>query len=91
MKEQYITMRNSQELDDNWLWWYYKQEGGKLNNSQEFLENFYTKKEPIIFNGIFFGEQRVDRDLSNFFNDMDRKFGLTTLWSAEGNFLKVVE
>ena len=90
-KQTYIKMRNSQELDNNWLWKYYKQEGGKLNDPQEFLEHFYTITEPIIINGQFFGDQQVNRDLSEFFNNMDKKFGLTTLWSKEGEFLKVVE
>ena len=91
MKSQYINMRNSQKLDNNWLWSYYKQEGGKLDNPQEFLEHFYTETTPIMVNGMFFGKQKQNRDLSEFFNDMDKKFGLTTLWDKEGNFIKVVE
>ena len=90
-KQTYIKMRNSQELDNNWLWTYYKQEGGKLNDPQEFLKHFYIETTPIVVNGQYFGDQQVNRDLSEFFNDMDRKFGLTTLWSKEGEFLKVVE
>ena len=41
MKEQYIQMRNKQELDNRFLWNYYKEQGGKMQNPNEFLQLFY--------------------------------------------------
>ena len=79
-RDSYIVMRNSQKLDNNWLCEYYKQEGGKIANVNEFLENFYIVQEPIILHGVTVGHQRGNRDLSNFFQDMDKKMELTTLW-----------
>ena len=40
----YIKMRNSQRLDNNWLWQYYLENGGKIKNKEEFLDNFYYEK-----------------------------------------------
>ncbi len=91
MLQDYIKMRNSQKIDNNWLWKYYKQEGGKLNNPQEFLQHFYTETAPVMVNGMYFGEETKNRDLSEFFNDMDRKFKLNILCDKEGKFMKVVE
>jgi len=91
MKEQYIQMRNKQELNNNWLWKYYKENGGIINNPQEFINYFYFEEIPIIVNGFNVGTQKTNRDLSNFFADMDRKFELTTLWDKEGKFIRVVE
>jgi hypothetical protein len=91
MRDKYIFMRNSQKLNNTWLWEYYKEQGGKINDPQEFLEHFYYETTPIIVNGRSFGQQKIDRDLSNFFNDMDKVFNLTTLWGTDGTFLKVVE
>jgi hypothetical protein len=64
MKEQYIQMRNKQELDNRFLWSYYKEQGGKLQNPNEFLQLFYQV--------------------------LDKKFNLTTLWNKNGNFIKVI-
>lgn len=91
MKDSYIIMRNSQKLDNQWLWEYYKQEGGKLNNPQEFIEHFYFETTAVEVNGRFVGHQRTNRDLSYFFEDMDRKFGLHTLWGKGNNFIKVIQ
>jgi hypothetical protein len=91
LKSTYITMRNKEKIDNNFLWKYYKEQGGKLDNPQEFINHFYTIETPIIIHGQNLGSQRQNRDLSNFFSDMDGKFELTTLWSADGKFLKVVE
>lgn len=85
----YIKMRNSQKLNDNWLWEYYKSEGGKLQDPQEFINNFYFEETPITFGGKVVGYQHSQRDLSGFFDSMDRKFGLITLWDKENNFIKV--
>lgn len=90
-KEKYIKVRNSQKLDNQWLWEYYKQEGGKITDPNEFIENFYIVQKPIVLHGVIVGYQRADRDLGNFFNDIDKKFGLTTLWGKNGDFIKVVE
>lgn len=90
-KESYIKMRNSQKLDNKWLWEYYKEQGGKITSPNEFIEQFYIIQSPIQVNGITVGYQRTERDLGNFFNDMDKKFGVHTLWSKEGNFIKIVE
>ncbi len=89
-KEGYIKMRNSQKLDNKWLWEYYKQEGGKITDPSEFIENFYIVQEPIILHGVTVGYQRGNRDLSSFFAEMDRKFELTNLFDKDGNFLKVI-
>jgi hypothetical protein len=89
--EGYIKMRNAQELDNNWLWRHYKENGGTLNDPNEFLNNFYFEEMPIIVNGHKVGAQKTNKDLSSFFSDMDRKFGLTTLWGKDGSFIKVVE
>ena len=86
----YIEMRNKQKLDNNWLWKHYKNKGGLINNPQEFLENFYYDQRPIVVNGMKVGFERMNRDLSNFFSDMDRQFKLNTLWSKDGVFIKVV-
>lgn len=91
MKEKYIKIRNSQKLDNNFLWEYYKSEGGKLNNPEEFLDLFYYETTDVVINGRNFGQQKTNRDLSHFFEDMDRKFGLQTLWGKNGDFIKVVE
>ena len=64
MKEQYIQMRNKQELDNRFLWSSYKEQGGKLQNPNEFLQLFYQV--------------------------LDKKFNLTTLWDKNGNFIKVI-
>lgn len=87
-KEGYIKMRNSQKLDNQWLWEYYKEEGGKLNNPQEFLEHFYFETTPVEINGRFVGHKKTNRDLSSFFDNMDRKFQLHTLWNPDGSFCK---
>lgn len=76
----YIEMRNKQKLNNNWLWGYYKNNGGKINNPQEFLDNFYYDQRPIVVNGMKVGFEKTNRDLSSFFIDMDKKFKLTTLW-----------
>jgi hypothetical protein len=89
--EGYIKMRNAQKLDNDWLWKEYKENGGTINDPNEFLNSFYFEETPIIVNGQKVGVQKANKDLSNFFNDMDRKFGLNTLWDKEGNFIKVVE
>lgn len=87
----YIKMRNSQRLDNNWLWQYYLKNGGKIKNKEEFLENFYYEKIPVQINGRNFGYQQIERDLSSFFSDMDRKLDVRTLWDVNNNFIKVVE
>ena len=91
MKQGYINMRNKQELDNAWLWEYYKSNGGYLNSPDEFIEHFYFEKSPIQVNGKTVGFKKANRDLSHFFSDKDRKFELQTLWSKEGTFIKVVE
>lgn len=73
-------MRNSQKLDNNWLWSFYKEQGGKIADSNEFLAHFYFIQSPIQFNGQVVGYEKTQRDLSNFFSDMDKKLELTTLW-----------
>lgn len=87
--EGYIKMRNSQKLDNNWLWSLYREQGGKITNSNEFLAHFYFIQSPISFNGEVIGYEKTQRDLSGFFTEMDGKFGLQTLWSAENKFIKV--
>jgi hypothetical protein len=89
-KEGYIIMRNSKTLNNKWLFEYYKSEGGYLNSMEEFLEVFYYEHTPIVVNGHNFGMQKSNRDLGNFLEDMDKKFGLQTIWDKEGNFVKVV-
>ena len=42
-------------------------------------------------NGRNFGYQKIERDLSSFFSDMDRKLEVRTLWDSNNNFIKVVE
>lgn len=88
--EDYIKMRNSQKLDNNWLWSFYKEQGGKIADSNEFLQHFYFIQNPISFNGEIIGYEKTQRDLTSFFAEMDSKFELTTLWSKENEFLKVV-
>lgn len=89
MKE-YIKMRNSQQLDDNFIFKYYLENGGKVKNKEQFLDIFYFNSTPLEVNGQILGYQKTNRDLSTFWEDMDRKFGLQTLWSKDGNFIKVV-
>lgn len=83
-------MRNSQKLNNNWLWEYYKQNGGKLNDPQQFIDLFYYEIQTVEMGGQIF-EQRTNRDLSNFFPCMDIKFKLQILCDKEGKFIKVVE
>lgn len=90
IKERYIKMRNSQKLNNTWLWEYYRSEGGKLTDVNEFIENFYIVQEAIQVHGHTVGYQRGNRDLSNLFGDMDKKMELTTLWDKDGKFVKVV-
>lgn len=90
MKEAYITMRNKQELNNNWLWQYYKMNGGVINNPQEFIDYFYNDEVPIKIKGKVIGYEKVPRDLSQFFHCMDKVFNLTTLWGVDNNFIKVV-
>lgn len=90
-REKYIKIRNFQKLDNAWLWEYYKEQGGKLTNVDEFIEHFYIIQSPIQVHGVTVGYQKANRDLSRFFEDMDKKFGLQTLWDKEGKFIKVVE
>lgn len=89
-KDKYIKVRNSQKIDNQWLWEYYKEQGGILTDPNEFVEYFYIMQEPIKLYGQTVGYQRANRDLGNFFQDMDKKFSLTTLWGKDGNFIKVV-
>ena len=89
-KEGYIKMRDSQKLDNNWLWEFYKEQGGKIEDPQEFIGHFYFIQSPISFNGQVVGYEKTQRDLSFFFAEMDKKFEITTLWSKENEFLKVV-
>lgn len=89
-KEQYIKMRNVEKLDNNFLWNYYREQGGKLTDPQEFLNRFYYTEQIINFNGQQI-VQKINRDLNSFFEDMDRKFQLQTLWDVDGKFIKVVE
>ena len=84
-------MRNSQRLDNNWLWYYYLENGGKIKNKEEFLDNFYYEKIPVQMNGRNFGYQKIERDLSSSFSDMARKLEVRTLWDSNNNFIKVVE
>lgn len=90
MKEGYIKMRNSKKLNNNWLWEYYKQNGGKINNPQQFIELFYYEITHIDMGGQVF-EQRTNRDLSSFWTDMDHKFNLQILYTKDDKFIKVVE
>ena len=89
MRESYIKMRNAQILDNNWLWQYYKQNGGVVNDPEDFIDLFLNEQTTINMGGQLF-VQKHPRDLSRFFSDMDKKFELITLWDKEGNFLKVV-
>lgn len=79
-KDKYIKMRNSQKLDNNWLWEFYKEQGGKIEDPQEFIGHFYFIQSPIQFNGQVVGYEKTQRDLSGFFKYMDKKMELTTLW-----------
>lgn len=83
-------MRNSQKLDNNWLWEYYKQNGGKLNDPQQFINLFYYEIQTVEMGGQIF-EQRTNKDLSYFFPCMDIKFNLQILCNEDGDFIKVVE
>jgi hypothetical protein len=89
-KGTYIIMRNSQKLDNNWLWSFYKEQGGKITDANEFIGHFYSIQQPISFNGEIIGYEKTQRDLNGFFEQMDKKFELTNLFDKEGNFLKVV-
>ena len=63
----------------------------KNKNKEEFLDNFYYEKIPVQMNGINFGYQKIERDLSSFFSDMDRKLEVRTLWDSSNNFIMVVQ
>jgi hypothetical protein len=91
LRQEYIKMRNSQRLNNTWLWSYYKSKGGLLQDQQEFINNFYFIQEPIMFGGELVGYKKTQRDLSSFFEDMDVVFGVTSLWSKDGNFIKILD
>ncbi len=84
-------MRNTQTIDDDFIFEYYLENGGKIKNREKFLDCFYYINTSIIINGRALGHTKSERDLSYFFEDMDRKYELQTLWDINGNFLKVVE
>lgn len=90
LRQEYIKMRNTQKLNNGWLWAYYKSKGGLLQDQEEFINNFYFIQEPIMFGGELVGYQRTHRDLSNFFEDMDITFGIISLWGKDDNFIKVI-
>jgi hypothetical protein len=91
LRQEYIKMRNTQKLNNNWLWEYYKSKGGLLQDQHQFLDNFYFTQEPIMFGDELVGYQKTQRNLGRFFEDMDVTFGITSLWDNGGNFLKVVD
>jgi hypothetical protein len=90
MKEQYIQMRNKQELDNRFLWNYYKEQGGKMQNPNEFLNYLLYTEENIEMQGFVVGKKTVLRDFTPILNYLDKQFNLTVLYNKDGNFIKVI-
>jgi hypothetical protein len=89
MRDTYIKMRNSGKLDINWFYQYYRSEDGKAD-PQTFFDIFEYDTQKVQVPGGFI-ENRVPRDKKPILDHLDKKFQLTTLYSKEGKFLKVVE
>lgn len=89
MKESYIAMRNSGNLDINWFYKYYTQEKGKID-PQVFFDNFEYEIQKIQVPGGYI-ENRVPRNKEHIIEHLDKKFELTLLFNKEGAFVKVVE
>jgi hypothetical protein len=83
-------MRNSGNLDINWFFKYFRQEGGNADPSL-FYEAFeYERIDKIEVPGGYM-ENKIPRKKEELIQNMDRKFGLTILYDQNGKFLKVVD
>jgi hypothetical protein len=89
IKQQYIQMRNAGNIDVNWFYRYFMEEGGKAT-PQDFFDNFYYRIEKVPVPGGFV-EHREERDLRPILTHLDKKFDLTLLFDKTGQFLKIVE
>jgi hypothetical protein len=89
MRDSYIRMRNSGNLDINWFFKYFRQEGGNADPGL-FYEVFeYERIDKIEVPGGYM-ENKIPRNKEQLVQNMDRKFGLTILYDQNGNFLKAV-
>ena len=88
LKQQYIQMRNSGQIDPGWFYRYFVDNGGKIT-PEDFFDNFFYIIHKVQVPGGFM-ESREERDLKPILEDLDRKFELTLLFSKTGEFLKIV-
>ena len=88
LKQQYIQMRNSGQIDPGWFYRYFVDNGGKTT-PEDFFDNFFYIIHKVQVPGGFM-ESREERDLKPILEDLDRKFELTLLFSKTGEFLKIV-
>lgn len=90
MKDSYIRMRNSGNLDINWFFKYYKQEGG-VAEPDAFYDLFeYERIDRIEVPGGYM-ENKIPRNKEQLVNSVDKMFGLTILYDQNGRFLKIVD
>lgn len=90
MKDSYIRMRNSGNLDINWFFKYYKQEGG-VAEPEAFYDLFeYERIDRIEVPGGYM-ENKIPRNKEQLVNSIDKMFGLTILYDKNGRFLKIVD
>lgn len=89
MKDSYIRMRNSGNLDINWFFKYYKQEGG-VAEPEAFYELFeYERIDKIQVPGGYM-ENKIPRNKEQLIEAVDKMFGLTKLYDQQGRFLKII-
>ena len=90
MRDKYIKMRNSGKMDINWFYQYYQKEASQKLDPQTFFDVFEYDTQKVQVPGGFI-ENRVPRNKQSIIEHLDKKFELTTLYSKEGQFLKIVE
>lgn len=86
-KENYIKMRNSGKIDEQLMFKYYIEKGGKLKDINQFVDIFYYEHHKIDFMGQDH-YQKTQRDISKVIEWLDKEFEVTTLWSTDGEFIK---
>lgn len=83
--KEYIEMRNNKGYNLNVFWKMYKSEGGTLTNPQDFMNHFLYDIQ--VHEGV---EVRMTRDINNILLGIDSKLNLTSLFDADGQFIKIV-
>ena len=87
MKEAYIRMRNNGKVDEQLMFKYYIEKGGKLRDIKQFVDSFYHEYHKIDFMGQDH-YQKTQRDINKVIEKLDKEFEVITLWSTDGEFIK---